>query len=324
MTLGCKNKVLVVIAAYNDLHAINMLLKELENQVRLPDEIYIFDNSEESISSELDHCGKIKVTTCKSMCNLGWSGAYMAGYKYAAMNHYTLCWFLDQDSIPQKDCLNNLLEGHAYAVKNNIKIGVVSPKVIDNHEGSWLRPAQLAGTMFREQKQLSIIPGSQLLKADLPMTSGSLIQTKNLEYALVGINGMLIDAIDWMVCLNLIEMGCTNFIAKNAILLQNLGDKKSRSIISLFPKSAKYSYKRRFYQARNKSFVIGWHSKHRVYGISYVVIIVLAYLKNVMIVLNSEHSKLDILTGIPVDIFEIFTAYFRGIRRLEMDYINHY
>lgn len=121
-----------VVVTYNRKHTLIECLKAVEIQSIKPQSVYIFDNaSTDGTGDLLEETGYANKTKSgiefrytRSEKNIGGSGGFYSGIKMAHEDGCDAIWVMDDDGIPDKDCLKNLLphlEHHDY----------LSPMVID-------------------------------------------------------------------------------------------------------------------------------------------------------------------------------------------------
>lgn len=120
-------KIMALIVTYNRKDFLLELLNALSDQVRKPDRILIIDNHSSDHTAEyLADKGIIQssqeLTITKSFWNhmeilyyrnnqnTGGAGGFHTGIKFALSMNNDFLWLMDDDVVPQKDCLSKLLE----------------------------------------------------------------------------------------------------------------------------------------------------------------------------------------------------------------------
>lgn len=117
------NKICAVIVTYNRKKYLLELLNALKNQTKSIDSILIFDNHSDDGTGELllqkgiidsyemgiVHKKGIYKYYCNDI-NSGGSGGFYNGMKMAYESGYKYLWCMDDDVLPEKDCLENLLK----------------------------------------------------------------------------------------------------------------------------------------------------------------------------------------------------------------------
>jgi len=119
-------KVGIIIIHYKSLENTAECLKSIENLKKNKTEltVYIIDNNSEIGTSTLKS-NKVLVKIIKSDKNLGYSGGNNLGGNVAYLDGMDYLWFLNDDIILDKNCLDNLVN----FIGNHPKAGVVGPKV---------------------------------------------------------------------------------------------------------------------------------------------------------------------------------------------------
>lgn len=100
--------VAVVVITYNRLKFLQEIVESLRNQTRKPDKIFVINNSstdgtEEWLAGQQD-------LTVLTQDNVGSSGGQYTGIKSAYESNCDWIWTMDDDVIPDNNCLELLLE----------------------------------------------------------------------------------------------------------------------------------------------------------------------------------------------------------------------
>lgn len=106
-----------VVVTFNRKQALLECLKAVENQSVKPQSVYIYDNaSTDGTEAMLKELGYINQTVCgidfhyiRSQKNIGGSGGFYTGMKVAHEAGCDAIWVMDDDGIPDKDCLKNMI-----------------------------------------------------------------------------------------------------------------------------------------------------------------------------------------------------------------------
>lgn len=109
-----KNGVCVVIVTYNRKKLVVECISSLLKQSCPVDEIFLVDNAstdgtEEELKKRFFGEKKIKYILLKE--NIGGAGGFETGIKAAMEDDFEWIWIMDDDTIPDKNCLEKLLEG---------------------------------------------------------------------------------------------------------------------------------------------------------------------------------------------------------------------
>jgi GT2 family glycosyltransferase len=103
-----KNNILAVVVTYNRLESLKKVIEALRNQTKQISAIVVVNNAstdgtEEWLKSQSD-------LQFIQQGNIGGAGGFNTGLKYGYENNYEWIWFMDDDVVPQSDCLEKLFE----------------------------------------------------------------------------------------------------------------------------------------------------------------------------------------------------------------------
>lgn len=307
-------KVLAVSALYNDINAINSLVDSITRQSRKPEGILIVDNSEldEFLPSSIEGSS---IFIYRPGVNVGWSGTYKYAFDYAIREGYELVWFLDQDSEPETACLENLLITYKKLEEMNIDIGIVAPLSIDLSSMIAVQPAVIKKTrfsvMFDGQTTYKNIGDGKILEAGLPITSGSLMRVELADIATQGIEGMIVDAVDWIVAHNVLRAGKRNFISAYSLMFHKMGSPRTHKFLgrSVF---LYYSQKRAFLQAKNQSYALGYIDGATARGYVHIFYLIYRFARYVYLLRYKEGEKSYSFSSMLNNMRAIWRAYGHG------------
>lgn len=107
-----KNEILAIVVTFNRKHILKDAIIALLNQTNRELDILIVDNAstdgtKEYISGELRNDTVFYENTGE---NLGGAGGFSYGVKSGIKHGYKYLWLMDDDTIPEPDCLENLLK----------------------------------------------------------------------------------------------------------------------------------------------------------------------------------------------------------------------
>lgn len=119
-----KFKIAAIVVTYNRLNLLRDCITSLKSQTKNIDCIIVVDNG--STDGTSFWLSKETGLTIISQDNLGSSGGQYSGLKYAFENGYDLFWCMDDDGIPDKNCLENLVSDMSYIGYS----GVIGPTVL--------------------------------------------------------------------------------------------------------------------------------------------------------------------------------------------------
>lgn len=101
-------KVTAAVVTYNRLDLLKKVIEGLREQTYKIDNIIIINNS--STDGTEDWLSLQKDLTVLKQANLGSSGGQYRAFKEAASSDCDLVWIMDDDVVPEKDCLEKLVE----------------------------------------------------------------------------------------------------------------------------------------------------------------------------------------------------------------------
>lgn len=118
------SETVAVIVTYNRQEMLLNLVATL--QVIGLQEIVIIDNYDKSSLSFNDK----NILHIKTQSNIGGAGGYNLGIKNAISFNPKFIWLLDDDSLPDKNTLNFLIEDYYFLIHQNIDVSFVCSKVL--------------------------------------------------------------------------------------------------------------------------------------------------------------------------------------------------
>ena len=106
--------VCAVIVTYNRPALLARCLDKLEAQSRPPDHVLVVDNASTGETADL-LAGRDGIEVLRLDSNLGSSGGFAKGLEHAHRQSYDWLWMLDDDTLADERCLEELLAGAARA-----------------------------------------------------------------------------------------------------------------------------------------------------------------------------------------------------------------
>ena len=106
--------VCAVVVTYNRKVMLAEGIAALLGQTRVPDQIVVIENC--STDGTLDYLQRQKfsdhpkVRVIQMPANIGGAGGFAKAAEYASESGFDWCWMMDDDVLPERDCLQNLLE----------------------------------------------------------------------------------------------------------------------------------------------------------------------------------------------------------------------
>lgn len=117
-------KIAAVVVTYNRINLLQKTIRALKEQETPVNRIIVINNgSTDGTEKWLEEQSDITVI---NQDNVGGSGGFYSGIKYAFENGFDWIWCMDDDVYPQKDCLKKLL---SYDSEN---IGILCPMRVQN------------------------------------------------------------------------------------------------------------------------------------------------------------------------------------------------
>lgn len=133
-------KICAVIVTYNRLDFLKEALNSIKNQSLIVDIIVVNNGSTDGTKEFLEAEKDIQVI---NQTNVGGAGGFFTGIKWAAENKYDLVWIMDDDVIPDKNCIKELYENYVWLAEiKKEKVGFLCSKVI-NTEGESVNVPQI-------------------------------------------------------------------------------------------------------------------------------------------------------------------------------------
>lgn len=214
------NNIAAVIVAYHSKKEhLESILERLDQQVKF---VFIVDNTPESMELETLNSCFCNITSLKD--NLGIACAQNIGIKKAISEGFKEILLLDDDSLPSKTMVDDLLLTRGNAEHNGLKVGAVGPLPISSHHN------EPDGFTVPNGLKLSIIKSplkhsDNYCEASFLIASGSLISVNTLEKVGLMREDFFIDCVDFEWCFKARSMGLSTIGAFNATMSHTLGDK---------------------------------------------------------------------------------------------------
>lgn len=240
-------KILAYLTVYQDKKATELCLEGIKNQFLNVDQILIVDNSEELLLEETDN-----LIVKHYPENIGVGSGLKKAIEYAIQEKYDFVWTFDQDSIPTKKCLQNLMFFYRKLTNSNYKIGIIAPTPIDLNNHQMIR-----GVIFKKNTFKGLIPSNQQTpyECDAPITSGSLISIRAAKTIELPREDLFIDGVDLDYGYRLKQRGFHNIIIPNAIMYHNFGHPKTVTFLNKNIVYQQYVPLRYYYICRNHTYL---------------------------------------------------------------------
>lgn len=103
-------KVIAIIVTYNRKSLLNKVVNRLlEQSYELYKIILIDNNSSDGTNEMLGELLSNKIIYHNTACNLGGAGGFYTGFKISSKYNYDYLWLMDDDFLPDINCLENML-----------------------------------------------------------------------------------------------------------------------------------------------------------------------------------------------------------------------
>ena len=248
------HRVSAYITAYRDLGALNNCLQAIQQQTCPVSQIIVVDNSSPSLP--------ITAPTPETLIwrypqNIGIAGGLYQAVRWAAGQAYDFLWMFDQDSEPQPDCLERLLQSYVQ-LANHYPIGMIAPTPIDPRTQVIVRAERFIHDRFQG---FAPPDTTQPYECDAPITSGSLLNLATVEQVPPPEPCLFIDGIDLDYGIRLKRQGFYNWVVPTAIMLHHFGSPIQLEILGQKKVFQTYSALRYFYICRNHTWIELKHSQ---------------------------------------------------------------
>ncbi|MBD2083700.1 MULTISPECIES: glycosyltransferase family 2 protein [unclassified Coleofasciculus] len=184
--------------------------------------------------------------------NIGIGAGLTWAIAWAIKQGYDFLWAFDQDSVPEYNCLEILLEVYKKFSSNKYKIGITAPTPIDSRNNKIVQGAVFKKDSFRGYGSESL---TNPYDCDAPITSGSLISIAAAKTIPPPRSDLFIDGIDLDYGLRLKQAGYHNLIVPNAFMKHNFGEPLKIKFINKEIIIQKYSALRHYYICRNHTYL---------------------------------------------------------------------
>jgi len=234
-------KVFCVILSYNN-EKILQVIRSVLSQSLAPSKIIVVDNNSESFyKKKLFQMKNKKVEVIFNKNNVGVGMGYNIGIKKSLANKADAIWLLDGDAIPEKDCLNNLIE--AFYQKGCYIFSPISIDPITNIPTiGTLHPLGLRKTKLIVQK-------SKIIEIDSCLTAGCFIPAQIFKKAGMYREDFFVDFIDHEFALRVRKHGFKIFLVPKAKIYHSIGEFEKKI------KKRLHKLWRTYFMIRNSTYV---------------------------------------------------------------------
>jgi rhamnosyltransferase len=235
--------VAVVVTFHPSRETLSRLLHATAPQVA---SVLIIDNTPGG--AELGELASSNIAAIRNSENVGLATAQNQGIRWAAERDFTHVFMLDQDSLPEDDCVERLHRAAQGLAEKGARVGAVGPCVLDNRTG---RAYSFKRFTYTGIKHTYCAVGSEVVPTDFVIASGSLASAEALRAVGPMDDGLFIDRIDIDWCLRAASIGYGVYGVCAAKLRHEPGERSKRVWIGRWTEAAVHSPERTYYMIRN-------------------------------------------------------------------------
>jgi len=220
-------------------------------------EIVVVDNASADGTLDLLRQQFPDVTVFPMETNLGIGGGLCAGLRYALEEHFDWFWLFDQDSVPGRTALEELLRALASLGDRASNIGVLAPLPVHRATGF-----EHFGLLWRDR--FVTVPRERARQpvcfVDTVISSGSLIRREVVEKVGFPRQDFFMDFVDHEYNLRIRRHGYEIALVREAVIYHRLGEARRVRRFRLGPivlRSHEAPW-RNYYMSRNEVFTV-WH-----------------------------------------------------------------
>jgi len=245
-----------VTMSYNSARVLPRQMEALLRQTRPLQEIIVVDNASTDGTPELLAARFPQVTVLRMPENVGAGGALEAGVGYAALKkRHDWIWTFDDDSIPNDDALEALLQGADSLASENGQVGIAAALPVHRDTGTFYPPL-----LWRDGY---VKPSAELLQqpvwlADLVIVSGCMVRREVVEKIGLPRADFFMDFIDFEYCLRARSCGYKIAVITRSQFAHEIGNPKKVKLPGysrLWPDQAPW---REYYISRNFAYTAWW------------------------------------------------------------------
>jgi rhamnopyranosyl-N-acetylglucosaminyl-diphospho-decaprenol beta-1,3/1,4-galactofuranosyltransferase len=231
-------------------------LEALLRQTRKPQEIIVVDNASTDGTAKMIAERFPQVTVLPMAENLGTGGALAAGLNYAALvKRHDWVWTLDDDSVPNHDTLEALLQGADSATSTEGNAGMVAPLPVHLEAGACYAPLLWRDGFVKPPAELLHQP---IWFADLVISSGCLVRRDVVEKIGLPRVDFFIDFVDFEYCLRARSHGYKIAVITGAKLAHQIGNSRKVHLPGYSRLWLEQAPFREYYMSRNLAYAAWW------------------------------------------------------------------
>ena len=197
-----------------------------------------------------------QVTLLRLPENLGIGAGLAAGLAYAALEkRHDWVWTFDQDSVPNDDALEALLEGAASFANGQCEVGIVAPLPVHRPSGVCYPPL-----IWRDG---FVKPSAELLRgpiwfADLAISSGCMVRRDVVEKIGLPRADFFMDFVDFEYCLRARSHGYKIAVITRSQFAHEIGNAREVRLPGYSALWHDHASWREYYMSRNMAYAVWW------------------------------------------------------------------
>lgn len=239
--------------AYNAERALPRQIESLLGQKRCLQEIIVVDNASTDGTCAMLATRYPQVTVLRMPENLGAAGAWAAGLSYAALEkRHDWVWTFDDDSVPQPEALEILMNGVRDLQPEHSDIGIAAGLAVNGETGDFYKPV-----FWRDD---FVQPSPAVLSqatwfADMVIASGCVVRREVVEKVGLPRADFFMDVFDFEYCLRVRSSGYKVAIINAARVVHEIGNARKIRLPGYSRLWTKQSPWREYYISRNLSYL---------------------------------------------------------------------
>lgn len=210
----------VIVTYFPDIKSLENLILGMQSQV---ENIIICDNSPSNHHIEIKENSRIKIYKLDK--NTGIANAQNIGFDHSFNNGAKYVVTMDQDSMPEKDLVEKLINAYNFLTKNNYNPGVLGSIYMDNN----VSKINKANNFYYEK----CIKNTNYSISSFVISSGSLIPKKIYDDIGGMDNKLFIDYVDFEYCWRAKKFGYSTHLIKDAKIFHHHGQGQVKLLFGL-------------------------------------------------------------------------------------------
>lgn len=151
-------KVCAIVVTFKRPQLLKNCLRALQNQTRSPDEILVVDNASNDGTLEMMAQQFPAAKTLPLGANLGGAGGFHHGMKWAMDNGFDFVLVMDDDGVPDKNCLETLLQKSLFLSQKNKQPVVCGARCVQIDDEERLAfPSPLRGEFGESTRDVKVL-----------------------------------------------------------------------------------------------------------------------------------------------------------------------